>query len=127
MAKATAVGNVVVVTSERTLEELKLVKKCRPKALTLYDGDDPVFAISTEGKAGINKYGATFTDEARDGSGKACITVPIAYSGDDVKSFIADELGGALIYINELEAKLPEVIQEIKAEREAVLAQIAVQ
>ena len=129
MAKTVVTGNALVVTSDLKLEDLKMVKKYRPSALTLWggkDGDEPIFAISTEGCAGINEFGATFKDESRDGSGLACITMELRYDGDSLKEYIADKIGGALMNIAKLEATIPAVIEEIGAERATVMDQIAI-
>lgn len=129
MAKTVVAGNALVVTSEMTLDALKMVKKYRPKALTLWggkDGDDPLFTISTEGGAGINDFGATFKDEARDGSGLACITIGLEYTGDKLKEYIADKFGGALMKLDKLEKTLPEVVDEIGDERDAVMESIQI-
>ena len=129
MAKTVIAGNAIVVTSTRKLKELEMVKKYRPRALTLWggkDGDEPIFTISTEGTAGINEYGATFRDEARDGSGLACVTMELKYEGEGLKEYIADKIGGALMNIAKLEESLPEVIREISSERAAVMNQIEI-
>ena len=49
MAKIMVAGDAVVVTSDMKLEDIKLVKKYRPEALTLFEGEgeekEPVFKI----------------------------------------------------------------------------------
>jgi hypothetical protein len=129
MPKTVVAGNALVITSELKLADLKTVKRYRPEALTLMggkDGDDPIFTISTEGGAGINEYGAVFKDESRDGEGFACITAELTYSGDDLKGYIADKFGGALMHIGELEKVLPDVIKEIADQKKAVMEQITI-
>lgn len=129
MPKTVAIGNAVVVTSSLKLDDLKTVKEYRPEALTLYGGEDgkeALFTISTEGSAGINKYGATFKDESRDGEGLATITIALTYDGEDLKGYLADKFGGALMNIAKLEEQLPAVIEEIAAAKQAVMDQITV-
>ena len=129
MAKVTVLGNALVITSTLKLEDLKIVKRYRPSDLTLWggkDGDEPLFTISTEGTAGINELGATFKDESRDGEGFATITMSLTYSGDDVKGYVADKFGGALINIAKLEEKLPAVVEEISAQKASVIEGITV-
>ena len=129
-AKVTIAGDAVVITSELTLEEIKTVEKYRPKALTLMGGEDgkePIFVLGT-GCADINQYGASFASAARDGSGKATITVMMCgQEPEDIKAAVADKFGAALVNIGKLEQVLPAVIEEIKAEREAIMGTISVQ
>ena len=127
--KINVLGNAAVFTSTMKLEELQLLKKFRPEALTLYggkDGDVPLFTISTEGGAGINEVGATFKDASRDGQGLATITMELTVGGDGeaVKAYIADKFGSALMHIEELEGKLPDVVREIAAQKASVMSQI---
>lgn len=131
MAKTQVVGNAVVITSALALEEIKMVKKYRPASLTLMGGEDgkePIFAISVrEGTSGdINKYGATFGGATRDDKKLATITMQCDYDGEDIREWLADEIGGALINVEKLEKALPAVIKEIEEERLVVMASIDV-
>ena len=48
------------------------------------------------------------------------------YDGDDIKGFIADELGAALTNLGKLEKTIPAVIDAIDKEREAIMSGITV-
>lgn len=128
--KLVVAGNAVVITSEVKLDDLVLIKRYRPEALILMggkDGDEELFRIAPVETTGtVNQYGITFADVARDGSGKATVTVPIEYKGEEVKEWIADKFGGALMYLEKIEATLPGVVQEIASEKEAVMANISI-
>lgn len=130
MAKVTIAGDAVVVTSVLKLEDLKTVAKYRPEQLTLYGGEDgkePVFAIGiTDGPGVINAYGASFGRESHDEAKLAQITLNVDGSVEDVKAYVADKFGGAIININKLEEKLPGVIDEINAEKSVVLDSIEI-
>lgn len=134
MSKITVHGESVVVTSSVKMEELETVKKYRPDALILYKGEgearEPVFKISigTAGNGSIDSYGAVFTGTARDGSGQANLTMFLKHvpTDVDIKGFVADMLGGALAKLNELEATLPAVLQEIAADRAQVMSAIEI-
>lgn len=128
MAKITIAGQAVVVTSALTLEAIKKVKKYRPDALILKGGEDgkePIFALGV-GDGGINKYGASFNHETHDDAKLAVCTLTTTYEGDDIEDFIADEIGSAIINLNKLEAKLPQVIAEIDEEKETIKSNITV-
>lgn len=128
MAKITIAGKAVVVTSTLKLEDIKTVGKYRPKALSVYGGEDgkeEVFAIKAGCNENFSKYGICFADETRDEK-LATITMNIHYDGDDIEGFVADYLGTAIIYLNKLEETLPAVIEEIAAERASVMNNITV-
>lgn len=131
MAKITIAGNAVVVTSALKLEDIKTIAKYQPKALTLMGGEDgkePIFAIGTTapGKGSISSVGASFDREANDGSKLATITVVDTVPDTNVKDWAADKLGAAIMALNALEAKLPEVLSTIAANKAAVMENISV-
>lgn len=130
MAKIVVAGDAVVITSAIKLEDWETVKKYRPNALFLMggeNGDEPIFgAAVTKGVGDINQYGVSFGAATRDEAKLATLTMSIAGVEGDVKEFIADKLGSALINLNKLEETIPEVVQEINAEKEQVMAAISI-
>lgn len=130
MSKVLIAGEAVVITSAMKLEELQIIKKYRPKALTLYGGEDgkePIFVIdTTAGSGDINKYGAAFGSTSHDDAKLATITMCAAGITGDVREWVADQIGGAIINLNKLEATLPAVLEEIAAEKADVLNNITV-
>ena len=128
MAKIKVMDKAVVVTAGVKFEDIQMIEKYRPAALTLMGGEgekkEPIFKLNTGG-SGINKYGASF-DHAN-AEGYAVLTMTTNYSGDKIKEFVADELGEAITNLNALEAKLPDVLTSVKAERDAILANITVE
>ena len=130
MARITIAGDAAVVTSAMTLEDIKTIEKYRPKELILKggeDGNEPIFAIGTTAGAGtINTYGASFGSETRDENKLACITMFLEGVTGDVKDWVADRLGTAIVNLNKLEAKLPDILKEIADEKAKVLENIAV-
>ena len=118
-----------VLTSTIKKEDLELVKKYRPDALKIKDSDgNDIFGMSfVAGKPCISKNGVTFGGTSNEGAyaivvGDLPATLPAGTATD--ADYVADIVGAALPYINELEAKLPEVAATIKAEREALIATI---
>lgn len=132
MARVTIVGDAVVVTSSMKLKDLLTIAKYRPAALELKGGEDnkeKVFCISANemGVGEINKYGATFGSESRDGEKLATITLGLCINEEgNIKEQVADMLGSALTNLNNLERGLPDVLNEIAAEKEAVINSITV-
>lgn len=130
MAKVVIAGDAVVVTSAMKLEDLRTVAKYRPKSLILMggnDGKEPVFRVAVgTGSGEISQYGVEFGQETRDDEKLATLTMVATGVGSDIKEFVADKIGGALINLNRLEETLPAVIDEINAEKAAVLESITV-
>lgn len=130
MAKIVIAGDAVVVTSAMKLEELEQIKKYRPESLILKGGEDgkePIFAINVvNGGGSINKYGASFGMATHDEEKFATVTLIASGVKDDIKEFVTDELGSALINLNKLEETLPEIVQSIAADRSQIMESISV-
>ena len=132
MVKVTVAGESVVITSAFKLDDYKLVAKYRPEKLVLKsddDGKEPVFAIgiTKNAKGSINNVGAEFGGKSHDGTGRATITMDLPSSESDVKEVVAEKFGSAIIRLNKIEETLPSVIEEIVAEKNAVMESILVQ
>ena len=130
MAKINVLAKAVVVTSTLKIEEIKLVKKYRPEALTLFEGDgdkkEPIFCIGLTGGAGeINQWGASFS-KSTPGGGEAQVTMILPDGISDVKEYVSDAIGRAVIKLNKLEAMIPGIIEEIKAEKAEIEANITI-
>ena len=129
MANIVIAGDAVVVKSNLKLEDIKTISKYQPKALTLMGGEDgkePIFAIGLTTDAGdINVNGASFG--RADAEGKATITMVMqGVPTEKAKDWVADRLGSAIMHLNTLEAKLPEVLSGIATQRAAVMENISV-
>ena len=133
MAKTVIAGDAVVITSSVKFEDLQLIKKYRPAALTLRGGEDgkePIFSIFVKdfGRGDINDNGVIFASATRDEQKLATVTMnlPEVDADVDVKKFVADSIGGALANLDALEATLPTVVEEIKTQYNKVLDNITV-
>ncbi len=129
MAKIVIAGDAVVVKSELKLEDIKTIAKYQPKALVLMGGEDnkeQLFRIGVTTDAGdINVNGASFGKA--DADGKATITmVMTGVPTEKAKDWVADKLGAAIMNLNALEGKLPEVLSGISAQRATVMENISV-
>jgi hypothetical protein len=130
MAKITIVGDAAVVTSTLALEDIRTIKKYRPEALILMGGEDnkePVFAVDyCEGHGSIGSYGVCFSGATRDEEQKAMLTIIVGSDTPDVKEYVADKFGSALIHLNELEDILPGVLADIAERKERIMENISV-
>lgn len=131
MAKITIAGEAVIITSALKLEDIKKVQKYRPKELVLKGGEDgkePIFRIAaTSGSGDICAVGAEFGAESRDERKLATITMFMpGCNADNIKEFVADKLGAAMVNLKKLEDKLPAVLAEIDAEKAEIMANITI-
>lgn len=129
-AKGVIAGNAFVVTSTAKLEDLKTIKKLRPKALELYEGTGSdkqlVFAVGlTEKSAGhLNENGATFSPCT---SKNGCATITYNFTGacDNMAAEVEDKFGLALLRLNQIEKTFAAVLEDIKADSEAIKGMIS--
>lgn len=131
-ATVTIAGESVVITSNLTLDDIKLVEKYRPEALRLKGGEDgkeTVFIVGVyrDRNGSINKNGAEFGSVSHDGTGRATITFPLPHVEGDIREAVADYIGSAILDLNKIEAAVPAVIEDILRERADVMSNISVQ
>lgn len=132
MARITIVGDAVVITSTQKLEDIKLLEKYRPKALCLYETDESgksecIFRVgSTNGEGGISQYGASFGGETHDDAKLATITMSLPRGVVDAKQHVAEAVGVAILSLNKVEAQFEAALNDVKAEKDAVMENISV-
>lgn len=139
MAKISIVGDAVVITSSKKLEDIALLGEYNPKALSLYEEDADgmkveVFKVgyaATTGRGSIGKYGASFASFAHDGTELATITelLPEFYcvaDADELKDYVADKYGYDVVKLNRVEAQIDAALEAVRAERAAIIQNITV-
>lgn len=129
MANVKVVGDALVITSALTLEDYKMLERYRKSALVLMGGEDKkeqIYRASTGEEGSFDKYGVIFNGETRDDDKLATATVLIDKIDGDVKEYVVNEFGERIMKLNQLEKTLPEVIEEIKKERETVKGSISI-
>lgn len=131
MAKVTIAGKALVITSNLKLTDLETVKKYQPKALILMGGEDgkePVFAIgAVRGSTGkIGSIGVEFGEETHDDQKLATMTLMVPGDVKDMKEYVADKYGAALVNLKKLEDILPAVVEAIAASKKSIMDNISV-
>ena len=129
--KCTIIANAAIVTSSLSLNDILTLQKYSPESLILKDEQgEPVFRVAAEpGTTGsINQYGATFGAESRDAAKLATLTMAVSPTEDveDIRELVADKIGTALVNLQKLEQTLPQVLQQVTADRAAILNSIQV-
>ncbi len=121
-------GGACVIESQYAPEEWGKVAKFRPKALSLYDTDDPkteIFRVAVgTGKGSLSKYGATFGSAVTQ-DGNATITMDIP-AGVDGKAWVLDTLGVSILNLNKVESKLVDAYNEVEEEQEAIASYVQI-
>lgn len=121
MAKVTIMGDACVLKSAVKLEDYAKIQKYRPQDMFLYGGEDgkePIFGVCVvkNGPGNINANGVEFSRHTNDEDQFACLTMVLG-GDEDYKKMIADDFGAALLKLNEFEAKVPELLEAIEAEK----------
>lgn len=130
MAKIVIAGDAVVITSSMRFADIQTIQKYRPEELVLKGGEDgkePIFAIGiTNGCGNINEVGASFGRASHGDEKFATITMVTENVTGDVKEWVADRIGGAVINLNKLEEKLPTILAEIEGQKAEIMNNITV-
>ena len=131
MAKVTIAGKALVITSSLKLTDLETVKKYQPKALILMGGEDgkeAVFAVAAvRGSTGkISNIGVEFGEETHDDQKLATMTLMVPGDVKDMKEYVADKYGAALMNLAKLETALPAVVDSIAASKKSIMDNINV-
>lgn len=132
MAKVMTVGGAAVLVSEAKLEDLKLIKKLRPSALILKGGEDnkdEIFRVGFgKGNGSINSVGVEFDEKSFNEDGYATVTMMVdpGVAPGNVKDWVADKIGVAILHLNALEQTFPVVLAEIAEEKAEILESIEV-
>ena len=127
MAKITIAGNSYVITSAISMADLETVKKYRPTALSITDAEtkETLFKVGI-GSGSVSDYGISFGGVTNDDEKLATATLSIPTDVEDAKAYVLDKAGLALANLNKVEAVITEALEEIRAERDAIAANIRV-
>lgn len=131
MAKITIAGDAIVITSAKTLAQIKDLEKYRPKALRLYEVDDDgnkseVFRVASGNTGIINGNGAVFASTTHDTHQLATITMSIPAGTDNAVEYAAEKIGRAITMLNQVEAQFEDAVNAIAAEKAAVIECITI-
>ena len=122
MAKIKIAGNVFVVESACTKEEIKLAGKYDNKVLTLFDENKkPCFAVGYGDKGSLNRFGIVFDSETQSGDSVACVTLPLPEGSGDAKKRVAEYIGTSLRDLELVEAQVADKIADIKLTEAATM------
>ena len=123
-ASIIVVGDAAVIKAGFTYEQLKILEKYNPKALTLYEEEDgekvESFKIgTTEGNGTVSIYGISFADNGAD---PASVTVQLPAEGRE--EFLLDKVGVAALKLMKLEETIPAALEQTVADKAAIEALI---
>ena len=116
MADVRIAGNIIVLTSTVTLEQLKKIEKHRPESLEIRNGKDEVIFCVGTGSNALNINGASFNAATLDERALALITLQIPGDVQNAKLYFAETYGKAHIMLKQVEAGLGEVVRNVAEE-----------
>ena len=119
-------GAAAVLESDLTLEQIRVIGKHRPDALTVVNKDDePVFKISLAEtpEGSLTEDGAAF-GTAVSMNGNATITISVGAPSDPV-GYVAEKYGACLNFIHKLEENALSQMEDVEEERNAIRRMIA--
>lgn len=127
-AKVYIMGCAAVIVSTIALEDWKMVEKYAPKMLQVLDEEekDIVFTVRTDSGPGRITHEGIVWGEAADEEGKATITILIDTDIENKKEAVMDICGSALLDLIEIEKEMPNLVKEIREEREKIESCIVV-
>lgn len=129
-ATVKVLGSACIVESAMTPEEIALLEKFQPKALSFYDyvnmQDVEVYrvALAKDGAGSLNKYGATFGGKSS--TGKAIATMVIPCDVEDPKKWVVDNIGASLLNLNRVERLAVADLQQVKEDCTALEGSIMI-
>ena len=133
MAKIVVVGDNLVITSARKVEEIELLKKYDSKALRLYETNeetgkkDEVFRICmSAGDGSVSNCGICFAGPTHDENGYATVSMKIPADVTDIKGYVADTVGVAVTRLKQVEGQFDDALAKIRANRDEVLNTIQI-
>ena len=116
MANVKIAGNVIILTSAVTLEQIKRLEKHRPEALAVRnDKNEVIFRVGT-GSNALNNNGASFNATTKDDRELAFITLEIPANITDGKRYFAEIYGKAHLQLKRIESGLTDVLRAVEDE-----------
>lgn len=97
-------GDVAVIKSAVSFEDIETLEKYAPKALSLYEEDDDgrkveIFKVGTAKGAGkVNAFGISFVD-----NGAETANITVALPAEAREQYVMDKLGPAVVKLGKLE------------------------
>lgn len=119
-------GSVVVIASAHTKAELEKVAAYKPEALQLKDKEGNTYFTLLPGCTGnATPTALVYSEVTPDGTGKACLTLPLP-EGEDAKKAVAAAYGPMIANANKVEAQIADALIETNAMLADVENQITV-
>lgn len=121
-AKVVVVGSAAILTSDVKLEDWKRIQKVEPDDMTMIDEDteEVVFRVGIDdGPGSVNEYGVMFGSTV-DKDGKAQATVLLDPAIEDKLGTVRENLGPAVLMLNQLEAEVPGILGDIAKKEEEI-------
>ncbi len=132
MAKCKVVGNVAMVMSDHSMEELRLVRERCPRALCLeriYGDDAEVYfrVFLDAPSVGVSQHGISFGADTPGDEQRAVVNVEIPASGmsrEDIEKWVEKEIGRAVLNLKQVDTQVTSALLDIRRENENIKSAI---
>ena len=121
--KANVTINTLFVTSAYDMATLNKVKKFRPEALNLYEGDEKkktcTCSIGVGSQDDIGKYGICFAKDSVTGEKVAALSRPVPAdlkSAQEIHEWVNEEYGLVIVKCKKIEEQVATALTEIDAD-----------
>lgn len=129
--KIKIIGDSFTVTSDLKKADVQLLAKVNPNVLKVKDdnGNDLFKVAYTEGCPSITNYGISFSGTLRDNSDKLTLTMELSpnLSAEDAKEYVAGVIGKIVGFVTKLEESIPQVANQARSEKQAIINSIEVE
>jgi hypothetical protein len=116
MADVRIAGNIIVITSTVTLEQLRHLEKHRSESLKIRNGkDEVIFRVGT-GSNALNNNGASFNSATLDDRELALITLQIPSGVTDARRYFAETFGHPHLHLKSIERGLADILSEVEGD-----------
>ena len=124
--KVYVMGSSVGISTTVSLDQLKLLQKKAPEALTLVEGEGKekreVFKVFVGETPDLKKFGATFNGSTNGDPKCAMMTLDISAKPEEMsaKEYVAEKFGVALLNLQKVEAQFAPALENIAAQSAAL-------
>lgn len=118
MAKLTMTGDILILTSDFTVEEINYIETHRPeKTIVVDDKNDQRFRVCVGSASSFSYWGVVFDKRiAREGQ-KASVSIPLQLGDEPVEDYIFRKYGQGFTLFEKLEGEWGDTLEEIELEK----------
>ena len=130
MANIKILANAFVVTSAIKMEDLKNLRKYHPEQLVQKDAEtkDEIFkvGVGAAGAGSVSTFGVVFDSQNTEGLAQVTKTFPVGTATENREKYLIDQVGGAMLALNNFENILDAKVAALGTEVAAIKSGITI-